>query len=144
MTVTTRTLRVSTRAGMHVVDLTDDVQRAIADAGVRDGLACVFCPGSTGGVTTVEYEPGLVEEDLPWLFDRLAPEAAERGEDYGHEKRWHDGNGHSHCRASLLGPSLTVPIVDGAPTLGTWQQVIFVDFDVPARERQLIVQIVGE
>jgi secondary thiamine-phosphate synthase enzyme len=98
-----------------------------------------FVPGATGGLTTVEYEPGLLE-DLQALWERLAP----HGEVYNHDRAWGDGNGHSHLRASLLKPDLSVPFVDGAFTLGTWQQVIFVDFDVRARQRELVLQFMGE
>jgi len=96
-------------------------------------------PGATGAVTTIEYEPGLLK-DLPAILERISP----KGMEYEHELRWHDGNGHSHCRASILGPSLTVPFVDKKLTLGTWQQIVFVELDVRSRNRKLIVQIIGE
>ncbi|MBI4615375.1 MAG: YjbQ family protein [Planctomycetes bacterium] len=133
-----RTIRLSTAAGYSCHDLTDDVRRHVAEAGLQEGIVTVFCTGSTGGVTTVEYEPGLVK-DLAELFDRLAPE----GPRYHHDDRWHDGNGHAHVRASLLGPSLTVPVAGGKLLLGTWQQIVFLDFDPPPREREIVVQILG-
>jgi secondary thiamine-phosphate synthase enzyme len=122
-----------------VHDITARVQAAVAESGLASGIATVFVPGSTGAVTTVEYEPGLVQ-DLQELFDRIAPE----GPPYHHDQRWHDGNGHAHVRASLLGPSLTVPFEGGRLELGTWQQIVFLDFDPPARERRLRVKILGE
>lgn len=138
MAVHTHTLERDASAEMDIFDITEDVRRAVAESGMQNGVATVFVPGSTGAVTTVEYEPGLVE-DLTEFFDRVAP----RDLDYGHERMWHDGNGHSHVRASLLGPSLSVPIIGGAPVLGTWQQIILIDFDNKPRRRKVIVQIVG-
>lgn len=138
MTVYTKTLQRSASAGTDIFDITDDVQSAVSGSGMDAGVATVFVPGSTGAVTTVEYEPGLVH-DITAFFDRIIP----RDMDYGHERMWHDGNGHSHVRASLLGPSLSVPFIDGALTLGTWQQIILIDFDNKARTRKVIVQVVG-
>jgi len=132
-------IELKTRGNGSMADITESVARAAADAGVRDGIVTVFVPGATGGVTTIEYEGGLVR-DFGELMERLAPE----GRDYSHNERWGDGNGHSHLRASLLGPSLTVPLSGGRLTLGTWQQIVFVDFDTRARSREIIVQIVGE
>ena len=129
---------VSEGAGT-VLDLTGPVTDELRRSGVRNGTVTVFVPGSTGGVTTVEFEEGLVR-DLGELFDRLAP----RGPEYHHDARWGDGNGFSHCRASLLGPSLTVPVVEGSLTLGTWQQIVFLDFDNRGRRRRLVVQVMGE
>ena len=122
---------------MH--DVTGDVAEAVRNSGLNDGIVTVFVRGSTGAVSTVEYEPGLVV-DLRDYFDRAIPPDIP----YQHDRRWHDGNGHSHVRATLMGPSLTVPFVDGRLTLGTWQQIIFVDFDVRSRSRTLIVQVMGE
>lgn len=136
---------VSARIGIEssghadVIDVTRSVRERIAESGLSRGIACLFVPGATGGVTTIEYEPGCVA-DLRELFDRIAPANA----DYAHERRWHDGNGHSHVRAALLGPSLAFPFDDGAPTLGTWQQIVFVDFDNRDRRRELILQLVGD
>jgi len=130
---------VPTRGDAEIHDVTRQVQEAVTRHGFVQGQALVFVPGSTAGVTTIEFEEGLLE-DFPALFDRIAP----RGAGYQHEARWHDGNGHSHVRASLLGPSLTVPFSDGRLLLGTWQQVILVDFDVRPRRREVIVQLTGE
>ena len=138
MTAYTKTLERGSSAGTDIFDITDDVQSAVSGSGMEAGVAVVFVPGSTGAVTTVEYEPGLVH-DITSFFDRVIP----RDMDYGHERMWHDGNGHSHVRASLLGPSLSVPFIEGALTLGTWQQIILIDFDNKARTRKVIVQVVG-
>ena len=128
-----------TDARDEVEDITDRVQEAVSASGVRDGLACVFVSGSTGAITTVEYEPGLVA-DLHDAMDRLYPKDI----DYDHHRRWGDGNGHSHVRASMVGPSLTVPVVDGRLLLGTWQQIVFMEFDNKPRSREVSVQVVGD
>ncbi len=122
-----------------VLDITADVGRVLADSGVSDGMVCVFCKGSTGAVTTIEYEPGVVN-DLKRAIERIAPE----DDHYDHNARWGDGNGFSHVRAALLKPSVTVPVSGGQMALGTWQQVVFIDFDNRPRSRELIVQVVGE
>ncbi len=132
--------QVSTRGNTDVVDITDEVAGIVARAGVREGLLVVFVVGSTAGITTTEAEPGLLTHDLKAFFERLAP----AGEYYKHEETWHDDNGHAHVRASALGPSLTVPIVEGRMTLGTWQQIVLLDFDTRGRRREVVVQIVGE
>ena len=139
MTITTHTETLRTKGQDDCVDVTGAVQGAVSRSKVRQGLATVFVTGSTAGVTTVEYEPGLVQ-DLEELFDRIAPAEAR----YHHEERWHDGNGHSHVRASLLGPSLVVPFAKGKLLLGTWQQVILIDFDNRPRTRELVVTLMGE
>ncbi len=139
MTVETRTFVFSTEAEMDVVDITKDVSDILADSSVSDGVVTVFVPGSTGAVTTMEFEPGLVK-DMEEVFEKLAP----HDHYYHHEERWHDKNGHSHVRASLIGPSVTIPFRDSRLMLGTWQQIVFFDFDVRARERELFVQIIGE
>lgn len=122
-----------------MIDITDDLSELLRTTGLHDGLLTVFVPGSTAAVTTIEYEPGL-QQDLPRALDRLAP----RDIPYEHDKTWHDGNGHSHIRASLVGPGLTVPFRGGRLTLGTWQQVVLVEMDIHNRSRRLIVQIMGE
>lgn len=139
MAVHHRELRIATRGEGEMHDLTGRVGALVAEVGIADGMVLVFVPGSTAGLTTIEYEPGLLE-DFPAAMERFAP----RSLDYAHDRRWHDGNGHSHVRASLLGPSLTVPIVGGALALGTWQQIALVDFDNRARQRRLTVTILGE
>ena len=137
--IETKTILFHTEAEMDVVDVTKDVADLLADSAITHGIVTVFCPGSTGALTTMEFEPGLVK-DMQELFEKLAP----RDHYYHHEERWHDNNGHSHVRASLIGPSVTIPFRDKRLMLGTWQQIGFYDFDVRARERELVVQIMGE
>ena len=138
--VKTQEITVKTKGNCEVVDITEQVGRAVAQSDIRDGAVTVFNVGSTAGITTTEYEPGLANYDLKAAFEKIAPEHGR----YEHEKTWHDDNGHAHVRASLLGPSLSVPIVAGRLTLGTWQQVILVDFDTRPRNRTIICQIVGD
>jgi len=137
--VVSKRVRFSTNGEVHMVDVTRLVQRAVEESGLKSGIVTVFVPGSTGAVTTIEYEPGLLK-DFPRILERVAP----KGEEYEHHLRWHDWNGHSHCRAALIGPSLTVPFNDGRLELGTWQQIVFVELDVRPRSRELILQIIGE
>src|SRR5687767_14915036 len=133
----TLTLNTTGHGQMH--DLTDQVQRVVAVARVNTGIAHVFAVGSTAAVGVIEFEPGL-QKDLPELLDRLMPPSRA----YGHEQTWHDGNGHSHLQATLLGPSLSVPITDGKLALGTWQQVVHLECDTRARDRTVVVTVVGE
>ena len=139
MAVITRQCEFSTHGNSEIHDITPELADALADTGLSDGIVTVFVPGATGGVTTVEYEPGLVR-DLDELWERIASSKKR----YHHDDTWDDGNGHSHVRASLVGPSLTIPFCAGRLTLGTWQQVIFVDFDVRRRSRKLVMQFIGE
>jgi secondary thiamine-phosphate synthase enzyme len=139
LTVVTKQLSLQTRGEVDILDVTGRVAEAVAESTLKNGIITVFVPGSTGALTTIEYEPGLLQ-DLPNALERLAPKKLM----YEHEKRWHDGNGHSHVRASIMGPSITVPFVDGRLTLGTWQQLVFVELDVRRRNRNLILQIIGE
>ncbi len=139
MSVVTEIIELDTPGEVQVVDVTNRVQGALTAAGLRSGIACIFNPGSTGALTTIEYEPGLVA-DLPAALERLFP----RGITYRHDETWHDGNGHSHIRASMIGPGLTVPFVDGRLTLGTWQQIVFVELDNKPHHRRLVVQMVGD
>jgi secondary thiamine-phosphate synthase enzyme len=138
--VKTEQLTVKTKGNCDIINLTEQVQDFVLKSGIIEGTVTVFNVGSTGAITTTEYEPGLVNYDIKALFDKIAP----ANDSYEHEKTWHDDNGHSHVRASLLGPSLSVPIVDGKLTLGTWQQIILVDFDTRPRNRTVICQINGE
>ena len=139
MAVKTKQLSIHTRGEGDILDVTSKVADAVVETRLRNGIVTVFVPGSTGALTTIEYEPGLLK-DLPNMLERIAPKNLV----YEHEKRWHDGNGHSHVRASLIGPSLTVPFTNGRLTLGTWQQIIFMELDVRSRARNLILQIIGE
>jgi secondary thiamine-phosphate synthase enzyme len=138
--VRTHEIKIKTKGNCEVVNITEQVGGAVAQSDIRDGAVTVFNIGSTAGITTTEYEPGLANYDLKAAFEKLAPENAR----YEHEETWHDDNGHAHVRASLLGPSLSVPIVAGRLTLGTWQQIILVDFDTRPRTRTIICQIIGD
>lgn len=128
-----------TRGHRDMHDLTDEVDQLVVKSGVTTGIASLFVVGSTAALGTIEFEPGL-RDDLPELLDRLIPPSR----DYGHERTWHDGNGHSHLQATLLGPSLTVPIRDGRPFLGTWQQIFLLECDTRPRERSVVLTILGE
>jgi secondary thiamine-phosphate synthase enzyme len=139
MPVKTFSLSLSTSGNTDVHDITALVASHIAQSGLKDGIVTVFCPSSTSALTTIEYESGAVN-DLKRLFDEIVPSNRE----YAHNARWGDGNGHSHVRAALLGASLTIPFVNGRMTLGTWQQIVFVDFDTRPRKRELILQMIGE
>ena len=132
-------IRVKAKGFCDICDITGEAEKRIHESGIQNGQVLFFVAGSTAGLTTVEYEPGLMK-DLEKLFERLAPQNGA----YHHEETWHDGNGFSHVRASLLKPSLTVPLVEGKMTLGTWQQVILIDFDNRPRTRDVVLQIMGE
>jgi secondary thiamine-phosphate synthase enzyme len=137
--VVTATIELETRGHADMLDITGDVAAKVRDSGLASGTVTVFCPGSTSAVTTIEYESGALS-DLDRLFDEIVPP----DRDYAHNERWGDGNGHSHVRAALLGPSLTVPFVNGELLLGTWQQITYCDFDNRSRSRRIVVQIIGE
>ena len=137
--VITKEIGLKTRGHCDIHDITDQVADLVRGTGLSNGIANVFTPSATSGLTTIEYESGALA-DLEQLLDEIAP--AQR--DYRHNLRWGDGNGHSHVRAALIGPSITVPFVDGRLTLGTWQQLIFLDFDNRSRSRRLVVQLIGE
>ena len=139
MTIKTFSISLDTRGNAEMLDITSKIASAVHESGLNDGLVTIFCPSSTSALTTIEYEDGCLK-DLRRLFDEILPGDRE----YAHNARWGDGNGHSHVRAALLGPSLSVPFVDGQLTLGTWQQVTYVDFDTRPRSRRLVVQIIGE
>jgi secondary thiamine-phosphate synthase enzyme len=128
-----------TRGHRDMTDLTGRVTEVVANSGIRTGVAEVFSVGSTAAVSVVEFEPGLTR-DVPEMFDRLIPPNRE----YGHEQAWHDGNGHSHLQATLLGPSLSVPVADGKLVLGTWQQVFHLECDIHSRQRTVVVTVLGE
>ena len=139
MTIVTDRIHVSTRGDSEIRDLTGSVRDLVSKHRFPHGQALVFVSGSTAGITTLELEPGLLE-DVPALFERLAPRDAH----YHHEDTWHDGNGHSHVRAALLGCSVTIPFTDGELLLGTWQQVVLIDFDNRPRQRDVVVQLTGD
>ena len=139
MTVESKEIRFRTHNEGEILDITDKIQAIVQSSRLKSGVATLFVPGSTAALTTIEYEPGLIA-DLPEALERLAPSHA----NYEHESRWHDGNGHSHIRASIIGPDLTVPFLEKKLTLGTWQQIIFVELDVRPRDRTVIVQLIGD
>ena len=128
-----------TNGHRHMRDLTGEIAGAVAKAGIQSGVAQVFAVGSTAAVGIVEFEPGL-QRDVPEILDRLIPPSRE----YGHEQTWHDGNGHSHLQATLLGPSLAVPVANGQLVLGTWQQIFHLECDVRPRQRTVVVTVIGE
>ena len=140
MTAVRRSIRRSTRGHGHIVDLTAEIRDAVRDSGVRTGQATLMVVGSTAALTTLEYEPGLVNHDIVAALERIAPADGT----YEHEKTWHDDNGHSHVRAALIGPSLALPVTDGDVPLGTWQQIVLVDLDTRPRDRTLVLTIVGD
>jgi secondary thiamine-phosphate synthase enzyme len=137
--VVTQEIRLQTRGDFDVKDVTQEIAAAVRESGLASGIVTVFTPSSTSGLTTIEYESGALA-DLERLFDEIISPQRE----YQHNLRWHDGNGHSHVRAALIGPSITIPFVEGRLTLGTWQQVILIDCDNRARSRRLVVQVIGE
>jgi secondary thiamine-phosphate synthase enzyme len=139
MSVHSGEISVKTEGEVDIVDITSDVQDIVNTSKIQEGIVCVFVPGSTGTITTIEYEPGLMK-DLPRALEKIAP----KGIRYDHHETWHDDNGHSHVRASLMGPSATFPVKKGKFIHGTWQQIVFVEFDTRPRNRRITVQIVGE
>ncbi len=139
MTVVTKHIEIASGGENDVVDVTQEVQRCVNETKLTSGMVVVFVSGSTAAVTTMEYEPGLVK-DFPEMLERAAP----KKHDYEHQKTWNDNNGHSHAKASLVGPSLVVPFVDGELTLGTWQQIVFVELDIHPRTRKIVLQVMGE
>lgn len=139
MTVITKTIKVKTKGEDDIIDITNQTSKVIENSEIKNGIVTIFVSGSTAALTTIEYEPGLLM-DFPKMLERVAP----KNIDYGHEQRWHDGNGHSHVRASLLGPSLSVPFSNRSLMLGTWQQIVLLELDTRSRERNLILQILGD
>ncbi len=137
--VITKSIKLKSKGDTDIIDITDSVSGCVESSKVKNGIVTIFMPGSTAGLTTIEYEPGLIK-DIQQSLEIIAPR---RGE-YHHNLRWHDGNGFSHVRAAMLGPSLTVPFSDKRLQLGTWQQIVFIDFDNRSRSRELVIQIIGE
>jgi secondary thiamine-phosphate synthase enzyme len=136
--ILTNYFEINTNGHNDIIDITPRVKSILEDSGLKDGSALIFVPGSTAGVTTIEHEPGLLK-DYPEFFEKLVPSNIE----YEHDKTWHDGNGFSHVRAALQGASFTVPFAESSLLLGTWQQIILVDFDNRGRNRKVIVQLTG-
>jgi secondary thiamine-phosphate synthase enzyme len=139
MNVLTRTIKIRSEGESDVIDVTNQLSNIVNESHFEKGIAVIFVSGSTAGVTTIEYEPGLIH-DFPAMLSRVVPKNMK----YEHDNTWHDGNGHSHVRASLIGPSLTIPIMRGKLTLGTWQQIVILEMDTRPRNRNVIVQIMGE
>ena len=139
MTVETREISIQSKGNCDIIDITPQVAKQVEESGINSGIATLFVVGSTAGITTIEYEPNLVS-DFKNMWDRVIPPSIP----YEHNKTWGDGNGHSHVRASTLGASLIIPFVSKRLTLGTWQQIVFVDFDNRPRARRIILQILGE
>jgi len=133
------TLSLSTKGFNDIIDVTPKLRQLLSESGIQLGHMIVFVPGSTAGLTTIEYEPGLLQ-DLPKMMEQIAPMKGQ----YHHDATWNDGNGYAHLRAALIGPSITVPFIEGRFLLGTWQQVVFIDFDNRSRQRTLHIQIYGE
>ena len=138
MPVVSDSIHVKTDGKAEVVDLTPNVSEALKTSKLKRGIVTVSVIGSTGAITTIEYEPGLIK-DIPEIFEKLIPEGH-----YHHDATWGDGNGHSHLRSSLVGPSVTIPFQDKELVLGTWQQIVLIDFDNRSREREIFLQFVGE
>lgn len=139
MSVSYDEINIKTNGEADIVDITSDLQKIVNKSNIKNGIVCIFVPGSTGTITTIEYEPGLMK-DLPRALEKIAP----KNEYYNHHETWHDDNGHSHVRASLMGPSITIPVKNGKILHGTWQQIVFVELDTSPRNRNIVIQIVGE
>ena len=139
MTIFSETILLSTKGFSDILDITDQVGEVTDRSGSKNGLVTVFCPGSTGSVTTIEYETGVLK-DLKKAIEKVAPS----GIPYEHDRHWGDGNGFSHVRAAFMKPSLTIPLIGGKLALGTWQQIVFIDFDNKKRERKILVHVIGE
>lgn len=138
MTVLNEKFLINTRGFTDIIDITEKVKSAVYKHNIKNATVITALAGSTAGITTIEYEPGLVK-DLPVIFDKIAP----MNQDYHHDDTWHDGNGYAHIRAALLGSSVTIPLIDGALLLGTWQQIVLIDFDNKPRARNIYVQILS-
>ncbi|MFO7618142.1 MAG: secondary thiamine-phosphate synthase enzyme YjbQ [Thermoplasmata archaeon] len=139
MTVLGGEIEINTKKENQIINITPDVEKILMDSGLKDGLVCIFVGGSTGAITTMEFEPGLVA-DVPAALERIAPKKGE----YKHHIRWDDGNGHSHVKAAIMGPGITIPFRNCQPVVGTWQQIVFIELDVKPRNRKIIVQMIGE
>jgi len=139
MSIYSGEIQLQTKCEHDMVDITDDVQQVVHQSHIENGIVCVFVPGSTGTITTVEYEPGLMK-DIPRALEIIAP----RDIPYDHHETWHDDNGRSHVKASIMGPGITIPVRKGRVMHGTWQQIVFIELDTRSRERTILVQVLGE
>jgi secondary thiamine-phosphate synthase enzyme len=136
--IVTNYVILSSKGENDIIDITNNVKKILLESQLKNGIITLFVVGSTAAITTIEYEPGL-QQDFPNMLEKIAP----KGIEYQHDNTWHDGNGHSHLKASLIGPSLTIPFINGQTSLGTWQQIVFVEMDTRSRERKIVVQIIG-
>jgi secondary thiamine-phosphate synthase enzyme len=132
-------INIKSKGENDIIDITRDVQRVVSESGLQEGICNIYVPGSTGTISTIEYEPGLIH-DFPRILEKIAP----RNQEYLHHETWHDDNGRSHCKATLMGASLTIPFQDNNIIHGTWQQIVFIELDTGSRNRNLTVQLVGE
>ncbi len=139
MAVSTITVQIKSRGANDIIDITEQASKAVRESKTENGIVTVFVVGSTAAITTIEYEPGL-KSDFPNMLSRIAPKDIQ----YRHDNTWHDGNGHSHVRASLIGPSLTIPFIEGNLTLGRWQQIVLIEMDTTPRDRKVVLQVTGE
>ena len=138
MAVSTKSIKIQSKGENDIIDITDKISAKIRESAITDGTVTVFVTGSTSALTTIEYEPGLLK-DFPDMLSRIAPDDL----NYEHEQMWHDGNGRSHIKASLVGPSITIPFNNASMLLGTWQQIVFVELDTRRRDRNIVLQIIG-
>jgi len=136
--IVTKYIILSSKGENDIINITNNVDKILLECKLKNGIITLFVIGSTAAITTIEYEPGL-QQDFPNMLEKIAP----KGIEYQHDNTWHDGNGHSHLKASLIGPSLTIPFINGQTSLGTWQQIVFVEMDTRSRERKIVVQIIG-
>ena len=139
MKIISHEITKKTKGNCDIIDITGEINEVILKSGIKEGSCTVFSVGSTAGITTIEYEPGLLK-DIPKLFDKLIPSAVR----YNHDDTWGDGNGHAHLRSALIKTSLSIPVIKGELTLGTWQQVVLLDFDNRSRTRRIVIQVLGE
>ena len=137
--VVTKYITLTSQGENDIIDITDSIKNILVDSQLKNGIITLFVVGSTAAITTIEYEPGLTK-DFPNMLERIAPKRME----YEHDKTWHDGNGHAHIRASLIGPSLTIPFINGETSLGMWQQIVFVELDIRSRKIKIVVQLIGD
>jgi len=137
--IVTNYVLLSSKGENDIIDITNNVEKILLESKLKNGIITLFVVGSTAAITTIEYEPGL-QQDFPNMLEKIVP----KGIKYQHDNTWHDGNGHSHLKASLIGPSLTIPFINGQTSLGTWQQIVFVEMDTRSRERKIVVQIIGD
>lgn len=136
--IVTKYIILSSKGENDIINITSNVEKILLECKLKNGIITLFVIGSTAAITTIEYEPGL-KQDFPDMLEKIAP----KGIEYHHDNSWHDGNGHSHLKASLIGPSLTIPFINGQTSLGTWQQIVLVEMDTRSRERKIVVQIIG-